>query len=42
MDCNEVKLAPEFDEQGVACYKLEGGEYLNEYYVIGQLTGEKK
>ncbi len=25
---------PEFDEQGVACYRLDGGDYLNEYYVV--------
>ena len=31
---NEVRLVPEFDEQGVACYKLDGADYLNEYYVV--------
>lgn len=30
---NQVKLVPEFNEQGVACYKLAGGNYVNEYYV---------
>ena len=24
---DDVVLVPEFDEQGVACYRLEGGEY---------------
>ena len=30
---NEVKLVPEFSEQGVDCYRLAGGDYENEYYV---------
>ena len=30
---DNVVLVPEFDEQGVACYRLEGGDYENEYYV---------
>ena len=30
---NEVMLVPEFNEQGVACYRLDGGDYLNEYYI---------
>lgn len=25
-DWNEVVLVPEFNEQGVACYRLAGGE----------------
>ena len=33
---NNVVLVPEFDEQGVACYRLEGGDYENEYYVISE------
>lgn len=32
-DWNEVVLVPEFNEQGVACYRLAGGDYLNEYYL---------
>lgn len=24
---DNVVLVPEFDEQGVACYRLEGGDY---------------
>ena len=27
-----VRLVPEFNEQGVACYRLDGGDYVNEYY----------
>ena len=34
---DNVVLVPEFDEQGVACYRLEGGDYENEYYVISCL-----
>ena len=30
---DNVVLVPEFDEQGVACYRLEGGDYENEYYI---------
>ena len=37
---NQVKLVPEFNEQGVACYKLAGGNYVNEYYVVSEATGE--
>ena len=25
---NQVELVPEFNEQGVACYKLAGGNYV--------------
>lgn len=38
---NEVRLVPEFDEQGVACYKLEGADYLNEYYVVSEAETRK-
>lgn len=33
---NEVKLVPEFSEQGVDCYRLAGGDYENEYYVVSK------
>ena len=33
---NEVKLVPEFSEQGVDCYRLAGGDYENEYYVVSE------
>ena len=36
---NNVKLVPEFSEQGVDCYRLEGGNYENEYYVVSEYTG---
>ena len=35
----DVMIVPEFDEQGVACYKLEGGDYLNEYYIVSEDGG---
>ena len=38
---NEVRLVPEFDEQGVACYKLDGADYLNEYYVVSEAETRK-
>ena len=38
---NQVKLVPEFNEQGVACYKLAGGNYVNEYYVVSEAETRK-
>ena len=38
---NNVVLVPEFDEQGVACYRLEGGDYENEYYIISEAESRK-
>ena len=38
---DKVSLVPEFDEQGVACYRLEGGDYANEYYVISEAESRK-
>ena len=32
----DVKIAPEFNEQGVACYRLTGADFLNEYYIISE------
>ena len=31
----------EFNEQGVACYKLAGGNYVNEYYVVSEAETRK-
>ncbi|MCI5648389.1 MAG: phosphoribosyltransferase [Fusicatenibacter sp.] len=36
-----VKLVPEFSEQGVDCYRLEGGDYVNEYYVVSEAETRK-
>lgn len=38
---NEVRLVPEFDEQGVVCYKLDGTDYLNEYYIVSEAETRK-
>lgn len=38
---NEVSLVPEFSDQGVDCYRLEGGSYLNEYYVVSETETRK-
>ena len=38
---NEVMLVPEFNEQGVACYRLDGGDYLNEYYILSEAETRK-
>ena len=38
---NEVKLVPEFSEQGVDCYRLAGGDYENEYYVVSEAETRK-
>lgn len=37
----DVTIVPEFDEQGVACYRLEGGDYLNEYYIVSEAESRK-
>ena len=41
-DWNEVVLVPEFNEQGVACYRLAGGDYLNEYYIVSEADGSAR
>ena len=38
---NDVKLVPEFSEQGVDCYRLAGGNYENEYYVVSEAETRK-
>ena len=37
----DVTIVPEFDEQGVACYRLEGEDYLNEYYIVSEAESRK-
>lgn len=32
---DDVVLVPEFDEQGVTCYRLEGGDYENLHRLDG-------
>ena len=38
---NDVVLVPEFNEQGVSCYRLDGGNYLNEYYIVSEAESRK-
>ena len=38
---NNVVLEPVFNEQGVICYRLEGGDYVNEYYVTSEAETRK-
>lgn len=38
---DEVTLVSEFSEQGVDCYRLDGGNYENEYYVISEAETRK-
>lgn len=34
-------IVPEFSDQGVDCYKLTGGDYLNEYYIVSEAETRK-
>ena len=34
----DVQIVPEFCDQGVDCYRLEGGHFLNEYYIVSEAT----
>ncbi len=36
-----VKIVPEFSDLGVDCYKLQGGDYLNEYYILSEAETRK-
>ena len=36
-----VRLVREFSDQGVDCYKLAGGDYVNEYYVVSEAETRK-
>lgn len=36
-----VHLVKEFSDQGVECYKLAGGNYVNEYYVVSEAETRK-
>ncbi|MCF0253079.1 MAG: hypothetical protein HUK26_01935, partial [Duodenibacillus sp.] len=38
---NKVSIVREFSDQGVDCYKLVGGDYLNEYYIISEAETRK-
>lgn len=38
---DNASLIPQFTDQGVSCYKLEGPDYLNEYYVVSEAETRK-
>ena len=38
---DKAVIVPEFCEQGVACYRLDGEEYLNEYYIVSEAETRK-
>ena len=38
---DNVRLVPEFNEQGVACYRLDVGDYVNEYYITSEAETRK-
>ena len=38
---NNLGLEPVFNEQGVICYRLEGENYVNEYYVTSEAETRK-
>lgn len=38
---NDVKIVPEFCDQGVDCYRLTGGNFRNEYYIISEAETRK-
>ena len=33
---NDVHIVPEFSDQGVDCYRLAGGSFVNEYYIVSE------
>lgn len=38
---NNVTITPEFYDQGVDCYRLTGGDFLNEYYIVSEAETRK-
>lgn len=38
---DEVTIVPIFTDQGVDCYSLEGGDFLNEYYIVSEAETRK-
>lgn len=36
-----VSIVPAFCDQGVDCYRLEGGNFLNEYYIVSEAETRK-
>ena len=38
---SEIQIVPEFSEQGVDCYRLAGGDYANQYYIVSEAQSRK-
>lgn len=38
---NQVSIVPEFCDQGVDCYRLVGGNFLNDYYIVSEAETRK-
>ena len=38
---NDVHIVPEFSYQGVDCYRLAGGSFVNEYYIVSEAETRK-
>jgi len=38
---NEMTIVPEFSDLGVDCYKLQGQDLLNEYYILSEAESRK-
>ncbi len=38
---NQVNIVPEFCDQGVDCYRLVGGNFLNEYFIVSEAETRK-
>lgn len=36
-----VQIVPEFSDQGVDCYRVTGGDYMNEYYIVSEAETRK-
>lgn len=41
LNWNQVSIVPEFCEQGVDCYRLVGGNFKNEYYIVSEAETRK-
>ncbi len=38
---SQVDIVPEFSDQGVDCYRLVGGDFCNEYYIVSEAETRK-
>lgn len=38
---SKVNIVPEFCDQGVGCYRLVGGDFVNEYYIVSEAETRK-